>query len=140
MNLNFFRGGIEYEQNKSNLLPYYGMTYNVYFQKMFRKLFLSLNSDWHDMQMINESARREDIDVSFKVAYNISRNLKVDADYMYRSMQGRGLDLEVHTARLEITSTTNKFYFSVGSDVYISKNYSNYMNYKGTYIQVSRNF
>jgi len=140
LNLNYLRAGVEYEQNRSNLLPYYGMSYSLYAQKMYHRFFFSCNADWRDMQMTNEDSRREDIAVSFKVAYTIYRNLKVDADYMYRSMTGRGLDMAVQTARLEITATMNKLYFSVGSDMYLSRNYVTTMNYKGTYVQLTRSF
>ncbi|MFI5150496.1 MAG: hypothetical protein ACHQRM_12235 [Bacteroidia bacterium] len=140
INLNYLRAGVEYEQNKSNLLPYYGMSYNLYAQKLYKRFFFSFNTDWRDMQMSNEGTRREDVSVSFKMAYTIWRNMKLDVDYMYRTMRGRGLDMEVQTARMELTATMNRLYFSVGSDMYLSRNYSTSMNYKGTYVQLTRSF
>jgi hypothetical protein len=140
VNFNYAKGGIEYERNQSNLIPYNGLTYFVYFQKMYRKMFFSLSGNWRDMQMTNEDTRREDIDVSFKMAYSIFRNVKVDLDYMYRTMKGRGLNLDVQTAKLEVTANLNKLFFSIGSDYYLSRNYSSYLDYKGTYIQITRSF
>lgn len=136
----YLKAGAEYEYTRSSLLPYQGVKYFVNYQKMYRKIYITFNGNYTDYQMNNELARRRDIDLSSKVAYAVTENFKVNVDYMYRSMKGKGIDIDVHTAKLELSTNLHNLFLSAGTELYWNQSVSSKTNYKGAYIQLARNF
>jgi hypothetical protein len=59
---------------------------------------------------------------------------------MYRTLHGGGIDMELHTSKLEITTTIHKLYFTVGTEYYWNKNESNQSQFRQAYILLTRNF
>lgn len=134
------KGGAEYEYSISNVMPYKGMKYFIYYQKMFSKMNLTLNANYQDYKMNNETSSRRDMDVSGKVVYSVLDNIKFNAEYMYRLMSGRGIDMKVHTAKVEITTALHSLYLTIGGDIYWNESLNSRTNYKGAYVQLTRNF
>ena len=136
----FLKLGVEYEYCRSNVLPYEGMKYFVTYQKMYKKIYLTLNGNLSDYKMNYEVTPRRDMDASCKVAYSVNENIRINLDYMYRAMTGRGIDMKVHTSKAEITTILHSLYFTLGADIYWNKSVNSRINYRGVYVQLTRNF
>jgi hypothetical protein len=140
---NMINGGAEYEDYRSSILPYNMVRVYINMQKCFRnKLTLVLNGNIQNYTMLNEPTARvqQYMDVTGKVEYAIVRQTKVNLDVMYRKQQGRGIDLDLLTARLEFTSIIYRLYLTAGIEVYKRNYIGEKINFKGTYIQISRKF
>jgi hypothetical protein len=59
---------------------------------------------------------------------------------MYRSIKGRGVDLELTTARLEVTTELHRLLLSLGGEFYQNTESDSRLRFKGVYIQLTRNF
>lgn len=136
----YLKGGMEYEYYNSNLIPFKGLRYYVTYQKMYKKFNFLLNANLSDYQMTDEGSRRQEMDASSKVSYQMLPNLRLDWDYMYRNMTGAGIDMNVHTTKLEITTTLHKLFLTVGSDYYWSQTKNSKLKFKGVHIQLARYF
>ena len=143
LGLGLFSGGAEYEDYKSTILPYRMVRYYINLQKNFsNRLLLSLNGNMQNYTMLNEPEARYQryMDISGKAEYTIIKQTKLNLDVMYRKQSGRGIDLDLLTARLEITSVIYQLYVTAGVEVYRRDYIGDKINFKGTYIQLSRRF
>jgi len=59
---------------------------------------------------------------------------------MYRNQAGRGIDLDLITSKLELTSVVYKIYFTLGLEVYNRNYLGEIINFKGVYVQILRKF
>lgn len=135
--------GAEYEDYKSSILPYKMIRVYLNLQKNFKnKLVLTLNGNMQNYTMLNEPEARvqQYIDVSAKAEYTIIKQTKVNLDVMYRKQSGRGIDLDLVTARLELTSVIYQLFVKAGVEIYRRDYIGDKINLKGTYIQISRKF
>jgi hypothetical protein len=138
-----FSGGAEYEDYNSTILPYHLIKVFLNVQKtFFNKLTLSMNGDMQNYTMLDEPLSRIQryIDITGKVEYAFARQTRLNLDIMYRNQQGRQIDLDLFTARLEFTSVIYQLYLTAGVEVYRRNYIGEKINFKGTYIQISRRF
>jgi len=143
LGFNMISGGAEYEDYKSSILPYRMVRYFLNFQKSIsNRLTMILNGNMQNYTMLNEPESRVQryIDVTGKVEYIIVRQTKFNLDVMYRKQQGRGINLDLLTARLEFTSVIYQLYVTAGLEIYKRNYIGDKLNFKGTYIQISRKF
>ncbi len=140
LDFNYAKGGVEYESYYSTILPYRAIRYSLEFQKMVKRVTFTLNGNLQYVQMAGEIDRRKDFDVSSKIAYSIFSNVKLNFDYMYRSIKGRGIDLEMTTSKLEITTELHRLFISMGAEFYRNKEVNSKLQFKGVYVQLTRNF
>jgi hypothetical protein len=139
----FLSGGAEFENYKSSILPYRMFRYYLNFQKNFKnKLTLALNGNMQNYTMLNEPESRIQryADVAGKVEYVIVNQTKVNLDVMYRKQSGRGIDLDLVTARLEFSSVIYQLFVTAGVEVYRRNYIGDKINFKGIYMQILRKF
>jgi hypothetical protein len=132
--------GIEYEYCKSSILPYTSLSYFLEYQKMYRKYLFLINGRYSDYKMSNEDSRRKDLNLQSKLAYSITPIMHLNLNYIYRSMKGHGIELTIHTTKLDLTTSIRSLYLSVGTELYWSKSLGTQTNYKGGFVQLTRNF
>ncbi len=140
VDFNYLKAGVEFDDYNSNILPYRALNYFINLQKSFKQVSFTLNSNLHNIYMIDEDEYREDFDISCKVAYSVLKNTKIDFDYTYRSMKGKYVNMELTTTKVEITSTINKLFVSLGGELYWNKDRTTTVHFKGVYVQLTRNF
>jgi hypothetical protein len=136
-------GGIEYESYSSSIVPYRLIRYYLMLQKSFRnKLMLSINGNMQNYTMLNEPLARVQryIDLTGRVEYLLFGRTKLSLDVMYRKQQGYQIDLDLLTGKLELTSIFFQLYLTAGVEVYKRYYVGDRINFKGTYIQISRRF
>lgn len=98
------------------------------------------NGNYTDYKMKTEESRRKDLNLQTKFSYAILPTLKTNLDYSYRSLTGRGIEMNIHTSKFEITTQVKRLYISAGVEVYWSKSSYTNSKYKGAFIQITRNF
>jgi len=143
LDYNFLNAGAEYEDYRSSILPYHMWRYYVTLQKnVGKKLMLMLNGNMQDYVMLDkpEPEYQKYLDVTGKAIYTIYGNTNINLDLMYRKQTGRGIDLDLMTAKTEVTTMRNRLYFTVGLEVYKRNYVGEIINFKGTYFKVVRKF
>jgi len=139
----FVYAGVEYEDYKSSILPYRMMRYYLNFQKYFGKnLMVMLNGNMQDYVMLDkpEPEYQKYTDVSGKAIYTLFKQTSLNVDLMYRKQKGSGIDLDLFTAKTEITSTMSRLNLTLGVEVYRRNYVGEILNFKGTYVKIVRKF
>jgi hypothetical protein len=139
----FISGGVEYEHYKSSILPYNMTRVYVNMQKNAgTKWIFALNGNMQNYTMLNEPTARIQryADVAGKVEYSIIKQSKLNLDVFYRKQSGRGIDLDLITARLEFSTYFYQWFCKAGVEIYRRNYIGDKINFKGTYIQISRKF
>jgi hypothetical protein len=143
LDFNFINFGAEYEDYKSSILPYHMWRYFVNFQKnVGKKLLFTLNGNIQDYVMLDkpEPEYQKYMDVTGKATYTIYKQTSLNLDLMYRKQTGRGIDLDLLSAKTEIISSINRLYLTVGLEVYKRNYVGEIINFKGTYFKLVRKF
>jgi hypothetical protein len=134
-------GGIEYDYYNSSIIPYKRLNYflNMNF-KIKSRIVISLNSTLRDYILIGNDVNHRYINVSGRFAYKITRNSKLNVQAGYLSQNGKNIDLDLLTGRLEFITNLRKMYLTTGMNFY-SKHYSNSdFTYTRAYVQLARKF
>jgi len=143
LDFGFLNAGAEYEDYSSSILPYTMKRFYIGAQRNINtKLMLLLNANLQDYIMIEEggNSRQRFLDVMARLVYPAFRKTYFNFDLMYRNQQGRGIDLDLLTARAEIISNISQMYFSVGAEVYRRNYIGEKINFKGTFVKLVRKF
>ena len=80
------------------------------------------------------------MDITGKAIYTIYKQTSLNLDLMYRKQTGRGIDLDLMSAKTEIISSINRLYLTVGLEVYKRNYVGEIINFKGTYFKLVRKF
>lgn len=143
LDFGFIETGAEYEDYKSSILPYRRMRYYANLQKKIReKLTLMLNGNMQDYVMLDEPVAKYQkySDVTGKINYSIFKQTSLNVDLMYRKQSGRGIDLNLVTARTELTSAFSHLQLTLGLELYRQNYIGEIINFNGTYLKISRKF
>tara|TARA_R110001583_G_scaffold114876_3_gene265339 strand:- start:1611 stop:3590 length:1980 start_codon:yes stop_codon:yes gene_type:complete len=141
-NLNSFSGGVEYDNYKSTLIPYRLMRYYLIVQGELKKnLYYTLNGDIRDYLMIvDEGIKQKYYNISGSLSYNFNAITKLNFESSYIKQEGEGIDLDLITARLELTTRFRQLFLSTGIDLYNSKLFNEKLDFKRLTIRLSRRF
>jgi hypothetical protein len=115
----------------------------VNFQKnLGSRLMAMVNGNMQDYVMLDgpQPVYQKFMDLTGKISYDMFRQTRVNLDLMWRKQEGRGIDLNLLSARAEVTSTFNKLYFTFGAEIYRRNYIGEKINFKGTYIKIVRRF
>ena len=143
IDFDFVTAGAEYDNYKSSILPYRMMRYYLNFKKGYGKnLMLMLNCNLQEYVMLDEPEPKyqEYMDITGKANYSLLKQTQLNLDLMYRKQKGRGIDLDLLSSKLEITSAMNRLYLTFGLEVYRRNYVGETINFKGTYIKIIRKF
>ena len=136
-------GGIEYEDYKSSILPYRMTRYYANFQHNYgKKVMVLLNGNLQDYTMLDETIAKKQryMDLTGKVIYTMFGSTNLNVDMMYRNQSGRGIDLDLLTARTEVTSNYHRLYITMGVELYRRNYVGEKINFNGTYLKIARKF
>jgi len=143
IDFDFVNAGAEYEDYKSSILPYHMWRYYLNFQKnVGNKLMFMLSGNIQDYVMLDkpEPEYQKYMDLTAKTIYTIYKNTNINLDLMYRKQNGRGISLDLMTAKTEVTSSVKLLYITVGLEVYKRNYVGEIINFKGTYFKLVRKF
>jgi len=136
----FLDGGAEYEDNKSSIIPLKRLHCFLNLQKTYKKFTFTLTGNMQLYKMLQDNSKRQDIDVTGKIAYSVLKKTTLFFDLMYRNQQGKGMDLDLITSRLDITSDIRRFSLSAGVELNLIHEFTIYRTLKGVYLQIGRKF
>ncbi len=139
----FINAGAEYEDYRSSILPFQMFRYYLNFQKnLGNRITVMLNGNFQDYKMLDEPVVKYQkyMDVTGRCIYSLFKETRLNFDVMYRKQTGRGIDLNLLTAKAEITSAINRLYLTVGAEIYRRNYVGEEINFKGTYVKIVRKF
>jgi hypothetical protein len=142
-NLHFLNAGIEYENYRSSILPYFMTRYFLNVQKEIgHKLRIGLNGNYQDYVMLNETEARYQkyLDITGKVNFSIIKQITLNLNLMYRKQTGHTIDLDLFTARSELVSELNKLRIVLGAELYKRNYLGEKLEFKGAYFKIARRF
>ncbi len=133
--------GAEYEDYQSNITPY---TSSRYFLRIFRQtsdaLIATINGSYRIYNLIDDNSRQNFADVSLMLAYLIGSNSKLSFEGNYIFQEGRQIDLNLSTLRLEYTTAFRQIDITVGFENYNRKLLADETRYSGVYAKIGRRF
>lgn len=137
----FITGGVEYDSYNSSIIPYKRINYYMNLNFTIKnKFIISLNSMLRDYKLIGNDINHRYVNVSGRVAYKVTKRSKLNMQVGYLSQQGKSIDLDLLTGRLEFITNLRKMYFTTGMNLY-NKQYTNSnFTYTRIYMQLTRKF
>jgi hypothetical protein len=133
--------GVEYENYNSNIIPYNRYRYYLDLNWSFRSKFLvSLNGNIMDYKLIDDDVNQQHINITGRIAYNLSLKTKLDIEGGYLSQTGENIDLDLITSRVGISSSVRQLHFKGGFEMYSRKYLNSDFAFMGTFIEVVRKF
>lgn len=141
IDLGFVNAGIEYDHYSSNIIPYSGLRYYLALNsRIGSRLLLSANGNVFDYKILDDEADQQYINISGKLAYNISQRSKATLEAGYLSQAGRNIDLDLLTARAEVTTVIRQLTFKLGANAYNRHYMNSHFIFYGTYVEIIRKF
>jgi len=141
-NFNYISGGIEKDNYKSTIIPYRLTKYYLILQGNIKeKLFFTFNGDVRDYQMIvEEGIKQKYSNISGNISFNINRKTKLNIEGSYIKQEGEGVDLDLLTSRLTLTTRFRQLFLSTGIELYKSELFNEKMDFNRFTIRLSRKF
>jgi len=141
LDVGFATAGVEYDNYRSNIIPYAGLRYFLTFNRNIRsRLLLSANASVFDYKILDDEVDQQHINLSGKLAYNISQRSKATFEAGYLSQSGRNIDLELLTARAEVTTVIRQLTLRLGVNAFNRQYLRSNFTFYGTYIELVRKF
>ncbi len=137
----FAAAGVEFDNYDSSIIPYKMTRYYLSAQKSLKnKILMSVNGNIRDYYLLDDDIRQLYADISAKTVYRFYDLTKASLELGYRKQIGTGIDLDLLTARLEISTQFRELYATLGFEKY-NKNFLNEINnYGGIYFRLIRKF
>lgn len=141
-NFNFISGGIEKDTYKSTIIPYRLTKYYLILQGSIKeKLFFTFNGTIRDYQMIvEEGTKQKYSNISGNISCFVSQNTKINFEGSYIKQEGEGVDLDLVTARLALTTRFRQLFLTTAFDLYKSELFNEKMDFNRFTIRLSRKF
>lgn len=141
LDVGFASAGVEYDNYQSNIIPYAGLRYFLTFNRNIRsRLLFSANGSVFDYKILDDEVSQQHINLSGKLAYNISQQSKATFEAGYLSQTGRNIDLELLTARAEVTTIIRQLMLRFGVNAFNRHYLRSNFTFYGTYIELVRKF
>lgn len=133
--------GAEYDDYKSNIIPYKRYRYYIDLNWSFRsKLLISVNGSLLDYKLIDDDVNQKYSNINSKITYNINYKTKIDLDAGYLSQRGQNIDLDLLTSKLEISYSFRQLFLRGGFEMYIRHYLQSDFLFAGTFIEIVRKF
>lgn len=138
----FISGGIEHDNYRSTIIPYRLTRYYLTLQGSTKqKLFYTINGDLRDYAMIvEEGMKQKYYNISGNISYNFNPKTRINLQGSYLKQEGEAIDLDLITARLELTTNFRQLFFTAGLELYRSDIFNEKVDFNKISIQISRRF
>jgi hypothetical protein len=141
LNYKFASAGVEYDNYKSNIIPYYSLGYFVQLQGRFLKHFDgSLNGSMRYMTLTDENVKENSANVSAMLAYNIKSRTRIGLQGSYMHQDYQNIKLNLIMAGLDVTTSIRKIFITLGVQMYKRDYLNEKIIYNGGYVQIARRF
>jgi hypothetical protein len=134
-------GGIEYDYFRATIVPYHSKRYYLSFtQNFLRNWNILLSANFRDYLLTQENERQQFADFNGRLIYYFWRQSRLTIEGGYRWQDGRGIDLDLRTFRVEFSSVYRKIIFAAGFETYRRDYIGEIINFAGTFVRVTRQF
>ena len=141
IDVGFATAGVEYDNYQSNIIPYAGLRYYLTLNHNIRsRLLISANGSMFDYKILDDEVSQQHINLSGKLAYNITQRSKATVEAGYLRQTGRNIDLELLTARAEVSTIIRQLTLRLGVNAFNRQYLSSNFTFYGTYIELVRKF
>lgn len=142
INYKFMSGGIEYDNYHSSIIPYRLIRYYLILQGNYKKkLQFTLNGTARDYQMIIEEGNKQQFyNLTGNIAYLFGKKTNLTIQGSYLKQNGEGINLDLFTSRIAISTRFYQIYMKASYELYKSKFYTEQLDYNKFAIQISRKF
>ena len=125
VNVGFLEAGVEYDEYRSNIIPYKLMRYYLNLNgRLKNRLLLSLNGTLRDYLLIDDQKDQAYANVSGRMAYKFRKQTKASIEVGYLLQRGINLDLDVFTLKAEISTVLRQLHLNGGIELY-NRRYTN---------------
>ncbi|MFZ5941104.1 MAG: hypothetical protein ACOYXB_11080 [Bacteroidota bacterium] len=136
-----FTCGAEYDSYRSTIIPYESL--NAFMNATFRldsRFLLTFNGTFRNYRLLAEETDQLYTNLSGRLAWNISAQTRLNLQAGYLKQSGRNIDLDLLTARAEITSGFRKLYIVGGISFYQRLYLQSRLSSVRSYIELIRKF
>lgn len=133
--------GAEYEEYKSNILPYFMYKYYAsYTTKIYGKFIFNLNANGREYKLVSDEISQKYWDILIGGSYDANSKTKALCNIGYRYQTGRNMNLEMFTFRTELFHAFRNFETKLGFE-FLKRNYiGEKVKFNNVYINISRKF
>ncbi len=139
--IDFISAGYEFEDYGSNILPY--TEKRVFLNLMgtfFSKIDLTLTGNYRDYFLKHVRERQIMKDVSSQLTYWLGVRTALKFDGSLRIHRGKGLDLDLYSARAEFRTRYRQLTYILGVELYKRRFIGERADYNGVYLRIRRDF
>jgi hypothetical protein len=141
LDFGFASFGAEYDDYRSNIIPYKRYRYYVDLNLSFKsKLLISINGSILDYKLIDDDVNQIYSNINGKITYNINQRIRIDLDGGYLSQKGQNIDLKLLTSKLEISTSFRQLFIRGGIEMYNRHYLNSDFLYAGTFVELVRKF
>jgi len=90
--------------------------------------------------IVEEGIKQKYSNISGNISYNINQKTKLSIQGSYIKQEGEGVDLDLLTSRLTLTTRIRQLFLSAGVELYNSKLFNEKMDFNRFTIRLSRKF
>ncbi len=116
-----------------------GLFFRVY-RQTGDNLIGTITSNYRFYNLIDDNSTQNFADFSLMLAYLLGRNSKISFEGSYIFQEGRLIDLNLRTFRIEYLTTFRQIEISLGYENYNRKLLDDVTKYSGIYAKVTRRF
>jgi hypothetical protein len=104
------------------------------------RLLLSINGNIYDYKFLADDVNQKYSNISGKLTWSVTRNIKADFEMGYLEQVGKNIDLTLLTSRAEISASVRQLQFKLGADMYIRNYLDSDFTFFGTHFDIIRRF
>ncbi len=137
----FARGGVEYDNFNSNIIPYRMWRYYLNLQGNFdNKLLLTLNASLRDYKYLEDDNQQILGNLSGRASYIFKAQTRLEFEIGYLRHKAFQTDLSMWTGRLEYSTVFRQLYLNAGLDFYKRDYTLSKFTLKGVFVRLTRKF
>jgi len=134
-----FRGGIEFDNYESNIVPYSQKKYYLQlYGQLGKNIRYTLNGDIIDYHFTSTGLDQLYSNINGNINYRLSPKSNINFEVGYRNQEGEGIDLNLYTARAEFITAFREMSFKIGLEKYNRDYIGDMINFNGIYFEISR--
>jgi hypothetical protein len=141
IDIGFAGFGAEYDNYRSNIVPYKRYRYYIDLNWSIRSKFLvSVNGNIMDYKLIDNDVNQLHSNITGKITYNLTYRTRIDLEAGYLKQTGRNIDLDLLTSKLEISTSFRQLYLKGGVEMYRRHYLKSDFAFVGTFVEMVRKF
>ncbi len=137
----FLTTGYEKDEFNSNIIPYDSEKYFLTLSGVLNNKFsFSLNGTLRELKLVQDAEKQSFRDLSARLSYFFTRNIKLNINGGYRQQRGRQIDLDLLSLRAELVSRFRQVFISAGAEAFSRDFIGEKVDYGNFFLRLERRF